>query len=180
MSGRFIAGPLSAAVLALTPAAALASGGVKHAPTARPTRAQIRAAVARAKHSPNLWATINICDTNRYRRTIGIRGQMPALGFATRMSMQFEIEYWSTTDQRYEPDPNAIAQINLRRHAYGLQQGGVAFAFAPPQRLRALVTFEWKLGTRVVAQLTRQTTGGHRGVDFSDPTGYSASSCSIS
>ena len=42
-----------------------------------PTAAQIRIATRRAVNSPNLWATVNICDTTRHPGIVGIRVQMP-------------------------------------------------------------------------------------------------------
>ena len=66
-----------------------------------PTHSQISAAVARVKRSRNLWATVNICNTKRHPDVVGIRGQMPALGFSSALSMQVDPHsgagYWQLT-----------------------------------------------------------------------------------
>jgi hypothetical protein len=148
----------------------------------QPTPAQIQAALARVKRSHNLWATVNICNPPdpKHRNTLGIRGQMPALGFASRLVMDIQVEYWSVADKRFRIVPGVRAVVDLGRFTFGLHQKGATFTFMPPVGLlRGLVVFEWKLRNRVIGRLTRHTSGGHKHVDYADPRGYSRWTCTI-
>jgi hypothetical protein len=172
---RLHAGVLAAA-LALSASPALAAAERHHEPSA----AQVKAALARAARSPDLWATVNICDTPRYPDTIGIRGQMPGLGFAARLYMRVRVEYWSDETRRFELVPGVDQTVSVGRATRGVHQSGVTFQFIPPAgTLRGLVTFEWKRSGRVLGRLTRKTGHGYQHVDFADPPGYSAGTCSI-
>jgi len=155
------------ALLALMPAAAQA--------------APVNAAIARAEHSPALWATVNVCNTPRNPAVIGIRGQMPALGLRTSLSMEIQVDYWSSRDQRFEPDPGVAKRVTLGHARRGVHQAGWSFQFAPHAGLLSgTVTFTWKIAGRVVGRAVRPTTGGHGHVDGADPAGHSASACRIS
>jgi hypothetical protein len=148
-----------------------------------PTRAQIHAAVARAKRSHSLWATVNICDTAKHPNVLGIRGQLPALGFATKMSMLVQVDYYVAADGRFEPDtsvPPVRVELSKKAQANGLWQGGVEFSFTPPAVLSGTVTFQWKLGNRVIGHVTRLTAHGVKGVAHADPPHYSTATCTIS
>ncbi len=144
---------------------------------AAPTRAQISRAITRARHSPNLWATVNICNTVRYPDVIGIRGQMPSLGFTTTLYMRFQVDYYSIKDHRFEPDPGVGKLIRLGRGTHGSHQTGVAFRIRPPAILSGTVTFEYRRAGRLLGRAVRQTTHGERHVDFADPRGYSTATC---
>ncbi len=145
-----------------------------------PTPAQVRAAVRRAERSRQLWATINICNTRRHRDALGVRGQMPALGFPASLSMNIQVEYWSSADGRFKPDPYAKRLVKLGRVSFGVEQGGHIFQFgAHAGLLSGVVTFEWARAGRLLGRATRATTRGHRDVDFGDPRRYSAATCAI-
>jgi hypothetical protein len=153
----------------------------RRAPT-RPTKAQIAAAVRKAKRSRNLWATVNVCDTAAHPNVLGIRGQLPALGFPTKMSMLVQVDYYVMADGRFEPDtsvPRVRVPLGKKPEATGLWQGGVEFSFAPPAVLSGTVTFQWKLGGKVIGQVTKLTAHGRKGVKHSDPAGYSTATCTI-
>ena len=163
------------AVLAL-----LAPAGTAAASSSSPTRGQIRRAVAAAVRSRNLWATVNICNTRRYPKVIGIRGQMPSLGFPATLTMTIGVDYQPTPKIGFKPDPQAKETISLGRSASRLQQGGVRFRFGPHSGpLRGRVTFEWSLGRRVIGSTQRLTTRGHHDADFGDPHRFSAAQCTI-
>lgn len=142
-----------------------------------PSPTQLRTAVARAAGSRELWATVNICNAPGYANSLGIRAQMPALGFATRLSIRVQVDYWNFTQGRFMPDPGVSAPISLGRQSSGLHQGGVIFRFSPPVVLSGTVTFKWKLGNRVIGRAVRQTGHGYRGVDYGVPAGYSTATC---
>jgi hypothetical protein len=153
-------------------------------PSPGPTAAHVRAALRRAERSADLWATINICNTAQYPDDIGIRGQLPGLGFATRISMNVSVEYYSIKTKHFEPT-GASELVDLGRATTGVHQGGVRFPFKAPAagqsyELRGVITFEWKRGNKLLGRMLRHTTHGHRNVDFSDPPGFSAGTCTIS
>jgi hypothetical protein len=145
------------------------------------TRPHVHAVVASAEHSRALWATVNICNTPRNRNKIGIRGQMLALGFPAVMSIVIQVNYWSAQEKRFKPDPGVSRVFNLGRVAHGASQVGWKVPFAPHAGLLSgSVTFEWAVAGKLVGRVTRNTSGGHRQVDYSDPSRYSAASCRIS
>jgi hypothetical protein len=157
--------------VAATPAMGAAAG---------PSPNQIRNAVRSAERSKRLWATVNICDTRKHPHEIGIRGQVPALGFSSTISITIVVDFWSNADRRFEPDPNANTLIKVGSVSRGLRQGGVLFQFAPHTgRLRATATFSWKLKGKVVGSTKRTTSSSHSDADFGDPAGYSAATCTI-
>jgi hypothetical protein len=167
----------------MTPSAVAAHKHRRHKRKAtKPTPAQIASAVRRAKRSRNLWATVNICDTTAHPNALGIRGQMPALGFPTRMSMLVQVDYYVMADGRFEPDtsvPRVRVPLSKTAQANGLWQGGVEFSFTPPAVLSGTVTFQWKLGRKVIGHVTKLTAHGRKGVKHSDPPGYSTATCTI-
>lgn len=152
---------------------------IAQASAATPTSAQVQRAVGRAERSKSLWATVNVCDSRRYPNTIGVRGQMPTLGFPASMSMYVQVNYFSNAKQVFEPIRNATMRIGIGRSATGLEQAGSTFVF--PRHtglLNATIKFTWARGS-VLAQTARRTTGGHKDVDYSSPPRYSARECRI-
>lgn len=151
--------------------------------SASPTQAQIRAAVRRAERSKQLWTTINVCNTPARPDRIGIRGQMPALGFPARLSMTVRVDYWDAAAKALRPVPGATgrAQVNLGTVLDGLEQGGHTFQFAPGTGLLSgTITFQWRRGGKVIGHVSKLATGGHRGVGGGDPPHHSAATCTIS
>jgi hypothetical protein len=160
---------LFAALLLTAPAAALGS---------TPTPAQIRRAVNSAEHSHLLWATINICNTSRHLNQLGVRAEMPALGFASSLSMTIQVEY--STGNGFRPDPGAKTRIRLGSQKTRVHQAGHTFQFVPPAGLlTAEATFEWQRAGKLLGRVTLRTTGGHHNADFGDPPRYSAATCRI-
>ena len=159
------------ALLALSPAPARGS-------SQPPTAAQIRAAVRRGESSRDLWTTINICNTKDHPLTLGIRGQMPALGFQSSLEMDVQALYWSAG--RFIPVPRTQQLMDLGAHTTGLYQKGVSFSFAPAAgRLSGTITFIWRRAGKVLAKATRAATGGHPSADDGDPKHYSSAQCAI-
>jgi hypothetical protein len=144
------------------------------------TPVQIRAAIDGAEASNSLWATVNVCNSPGNPNSIGIRGQMPALGIPASLTMTVQIDYWSAKDNAFVPAPDASRTVSLGDATTGLHQGGVSFPFAPASGVfSGSVTFQWVRGARVVATATRQVTSGHPDADFSSPAHFSAAQCSI-
>ena len=168
---------LATIMLAASSAFALPAA-VATAVTKHPTPAQVRSAVRTAEKSRSLWATVNICDTKRFPNTVGVRGQMPALGFKATLKINIQVEFFDT--KHFTPAPNAAMQIPLGTVATGLQQGGATFMFKPHAGLfRATIEFQWLRGRTVLGSTTRRTTGGHKGADFGNPPHFSAPQCRI-
>ena len=145
-----------------------------------PPPAQIRADVRRAERSRALWATVNICDTRAHRGVIGIRGQVPALGFPTQLEMTIRLQYYDTGRGAFVAIPHLSKRLSLGTAANGTIQGGAAFSFSPPVTLSGAITFSWRHRGRLIASTTRRTSAGAHGVDDGDPKGYSAATCTIS
>lgn len=140
----------------------------------------MQTAVRRAERSRALWATINICDARGYPNAIGVRGQMPALGFQSTMSLAIQVNYYSRAKHRFVPSPHARMTISLRRSSTGLEQGGSTFTFpSRTARLDATVRFVWRRSGRLLGETTRTTTAGHPGADFGSPAHFSAAECLI-
>lgn len=145
----------------------------------RPSPAEIHAAIRSVEHSKSLWATVNICNTRRHRHTIGIRGQMPALGFPSKLVMRFQVDYWAGPKRGLVPDPGIRQTVVVGAFPRGLHQSGYTFRFRPPAVLSGEVTFTWLIDGKVIGQTTRRTAHGVKGVDYGDPPGHSTATCRI-
>jgi hypothetical protein len=167
-------------MLAFAVLAVIACAAAAQASAAGPSSSQIRKAVGSAKRSKRLWATINICDTRRHPNTLGIRGQVPALGFSSSISIAISVDFWNPATKRFKPDPGVDKLIRLGNPSDGIQQQGVSFQFSPHAgRFRGNAVFVWKRSGKVLGQTDRLTTSGHRDADFGDPPGSSAATCTI-
>lgn len=143
---------------------------------------QIARAVRKAEQSSSLWATVNICSSHRYRNDIGVRGQMPSLGFSSKLFMVVQVNYWSSKQQRFLPIQSNLAttRLALGSSQNGLQQDGAVFPFrAHSGLLNATFTFIWTRGGTLIGQTVRTTTAGHADADHGSPPHYSAAQCRI-
>jgi hypothetical protein len=157
-----------------------AGAGVVSAASSNPTPSQIRRAISRAEASRTLWATVNICDTRQHPDIIGVRGQMPGLGFPSWMSMDVQVNYWSKKKRRFLPSPGASELVRLGRSSTLLQQGGATMQFLNYHGyLNATIQFIWRRSGRLLGETTRRSTAGHQQADFGDPKHYSAKQCKI-
>ena len=134
---------------------------------------------------PRLWATVNICDTQRHPDTIGIRASMPGTGRRRqRMFMRFRVQFFQPSSGRWRTirrggDSGWVAVGSAR---FAARQAGRSFELTPrgpSVRLRGLVLFQWRDRGRVVRRARRLTTRGHRSSSGADPPGYSAADCVI-
>jgi len=164
--------------------AALTLAAAAPAAAKPPTARQVAKAVAAAEKSSSLWATINICNSRTHRDDIGVRGQMPSLGFSSTMSMTITLNAWSSTDKRFEPidSNNAVAKVKLGSFSRGLEQGGTVYPFQKGEtgRWNATIVFTWMRQGKMIGQTHRRTTAGHHTADYGSPPRYSAKQCSIS
>jgi hypothetical protein len=169
-------------IIAAIFAASLAAAPAGRA-TSNPSQTQIQQALARAKRSRQLWATINICASGSDSGRIGIRGQMPALGFPSTLFMRIQVEYWSPRARRFKPVPDRDAKKRVRLGGVtsGFEQGGHTFTFAPHAGLlRATVTFQWWGFGRLLGSAIRNTRRGHPDADGGQPRHFSAGLCALS
>lgn len=136
--------------------------------------------------SRHLWATVNVCDTERWPDTIGIRGSMP--GSTDRreaMWMRFQVQFLAADDGKWHDVPeggdSGFVFVGPARLKAG--QAGRSFRISPkkgePVLLRGRVSFEWRLNGEVVRRATVRTRKGHRSSAGSDPPGYTAATCTI-
>jgi hypothetical protein len=153
-------------------------------PPRPPTPRQVAHAVSTAEKSSSLWATINICNSRTHRDEIGVRGQMPSLGFSSTMSMTITLNAWSASEKKFVAinSPNAVDTVKLGSHSRGLEQGGTIFPFQKGEKglWNATIVFTWTRQGKVVGTTQRRTTAGHHTADFGSPPRYSAKQCSIS
>jgi hypothetical protein len=167
---------LVAALLAVATATASASGDGGPGPRA------IARAVAEAERSPQLWATVNICNSRPDPDELGVRGQMPTLGFPAHLWMEIQVNYWSAAGKRFVPIRSATATrlLSIGQVSSGLQQAGAIFPFhAHAGRLDATITFTWTRAGKTIARAGQSTTGGHPTADYGSPPHYSAARCTI-
>jgi hypothetical protein len=133
-----------------------------------------------------LWATVNICDSSKSPQRLGVRASMPGTGRRReRLYMRFRAQWFSPVQDRWvnfqspamNPDFVSVGSSRFRA-----RQSGWTFEFRldPGQqfRLRGVVTFEWRRGTRVVRREVRRTRAGHR-TSLAEPRGFSASTCML-
>jgi hypothetical protein len=140
-----------------------------------------------AKRAPDVWATVNACDTKMRPNQIGIRGGMSGLARYTRMYMRFRVQYqnaegeWKTHKSSDLTDSRWVRVAAGRR---GEHDYGWTFEFKPPTRggahvLRGVVSFEWRKGGRVLHRTKAFTEAGHPGTVGAEPADFSAEICEI-
>jgi hypothetical protein len=145
------------------------------AAAAPPTAQQIKTALKTATGSKQLWATINTCSDH----VIGIRGQMPTLGFPARMEMVVTLSEWSPSANRYVPVPGRHT-LQMGIHSTGANvQAGVSFSWKQPVTITAAVTFEWSRNHKLLGSASRVSSAGHKNAGGAKPKGYSAAACSL-
>jgi hypothetical protein len=139
--------------------------------------------------SPDLWATVNLCDVpnSPHDNVIGIRGSMPGLGRRASVWMRFQVQYLKAADHKWHNiEQNADSGYQKLGIAAGrVVESGWSFKFLPPpgggaHTLRGAVTFVWKRHGKTVRRIRKLTESGHRSTKGADPPGYSEASCLIS
>jgi hypothetical protein len=174
---------MRAALVTTVLAAAIAVAGAGTAVAGAPTPRQVQRAVRTAETSRSLWATVNICNSPGHPDEIGIRGQMPALGFTSTMSMTIQLNAWSKTTRSFAAiqSPNAVNDVPVGAHSRGLEQSGSVFPFHKGQKglWDATIVFTWKRAGRTLGQTQRTTAAGHPDADFGSPPHHSAAQCRI-
>lgn len=143
------------------------------------------ASAARTPAKTPLWATVNVCDTARHPDAIGIRASMPGLPRKrARLYMRFRVQWRDPADGLWhnilgDGGDSGFVKIGRGR---ATRQAGQIFRYQSPGqgrtlRLRGVVDFRWKLGSKVVRYSRRITERGHRSTAGADPKRYSAAVC---
>jgi hypothetical protein len=136
---------------------------------------------------PEVWATVNACDTKMRPNQIGIRGGMAGLARQSRMYMRFRVQFQNSEGEWKTLKSSRLTDSGWVRVAIGKRgehDYGWSFEFKPPASggahvLRGLVTFEWRKGRRVIAKSRAFTEAGHPGTIGAEPADYSAETCEI-
>jgi hypothetical protein len=142
-------------------------------------------APAALRRSLNLWATIDVCNPADQPDYVGVRGSMPGDKLATdEIYMRFRLQVTGAPGKGWVDLPGGSSPGFIRvSSALKARQGGWSFRLTPrggsAVTLRGVVTFEWRRGATVLAQLSRPTTAAHESLAGADPAGYSAATCSI-
>lgn len=137
--------------------------------------------------SRDLWATINVCNTQAHPNTVGIRGSMPGLGNRrATLQMRFQVQYkdktdgkWHNTDESADSGWKTVGRTRAE-----VIESGQNFTFGAPAAggslvLRGSVRFKWLRKGRVVLRSRRFSEGGHRSTAGADPPDYSSALCLI-
>ena len=147
--------------------------------------AAVAPVAAAADDRPEVWATVNVCDTPAAPNTIGIRASMPgSRNGQARRYMRFVVQYFSRVDDRWHRVPaggdSGYLSIGKGRKA---RQFGRSLRIEPnagePVLLRGRVYFQWRVKGDVVRRASALTHKGHRSSAGADPPGYSASTCTV-
>ena len=151
----------SATAAAIAPSVSGAAGTGARAGAKR--QADPTAAAARAERSGSLWATVNICSSRGKGKggELGVRGQMPSLGFASTLRMTVQLGYWSASSTSAScrsrapsrGDQPVAGRVDLgpaagrRRSSASVDSAGL---------LDAPVDFSWTRGGHVIGETDRQ------------------------
>ena len=119
-----------------------------------------------------LWATVNICDTESHPNEIGIRASLPA----RTVLLRFRVQYRDTADGRWR----WVRGANSGWHKDRARESGWSFEVAGDgtRILRGVVNYRWTRRGKVVRR-TRLSEVGHLSTAGADPADFSAATCRI-
>jgi hypothetical protein len=153
--------------------------------TAALAPAAVAGALRTADDSRRLWATVNVCDSERWPDTIGIRGSMAGFGDDREtMWMRFQVQFSSPDDGKWHNVPaGGDSGFVAVGDAAKARQAGRSFRISPKKGeqvlLRGRISYEWRLKDVVTRRSSKLTRKGYRSSAGSDPPGYTAATCSI-
>ena len=145
-------------------------------------------APAMASHAGDLWATINICDTEAHPNVLGVRASMPGNGTRQQMWMRFKATYYDRATETWHPIPGDSTSpwINTGNARFRARQAGREFTIEAPlptssHVVRGVVKYKWRrrLSGEVVRRARQVTLAGHPTGEFGDPFDYSSGLCEI-
>lgn len=133
----------------------------------------------------DLWATVNVCDTEAHPDAMGVRARMPGNGTRQRMYMRFRAFYFDEATSRWSAvGGNARSGwIHVGSARVRHREAGYTFRFDPPMDgrrfiVRGVVDFRWR-DTRIRRRAQVNTKGGFESTRGADPPGYTAGVCEI-
>jgi hypothetical protein len=137
--------------------------------------------------APEVWSTVNVCDTLTRPNQMGIRGSMTGLPRKSRMYMRFRVQFQDTSEDWRTLKSGRLSDSGWVRIATGRRgehDAGWSFEFKPPASggahvLRGVVSFEWRRGKRVLQRTRAFTEAGHPGTAGAEPPDFSAATCEI-
>lgn len=136
-------------------------------------------------NSPQLWATIDICNPADQPNTVGVRGSMPGDDHSKdQMYMSFRLQYMNaTTKQWVDLSTTAPSYVSVGA-AKTARQGGSSFELKPVTgtpgfTMRGVVNFQWRRGSTVEYTVSRPTTAGHQSLTGADPVDFTSATCKI-
>lgn len=141
-----------------------------------------------AHHRGDLWATVNICDTEAYPNTLGVRASMPGNGTRQTMWMRFRASYYDRATETWRDvgGDSRSPWVKVGDARYKSRQGGRRFKLDAPLPttsyvVRGMVEYQWRKrkSGKVVRRREEKTLSGHRTGRFGDPAGYSDGICEI-
>ena len=145
-------------------------------------------ATASASHSGDLWATINICDTDAYPNVLGVRASMPGNRTRQTMWMRFRATYFDRETETWHriPGDSQSPWVETGGARARAREAGRRFTIKPPLPtstfvVRGVVKFQWRRREtgEVVRRERRVTLAGHPTGRYGDPNGYSSGLCEI-
>jgi hypothetical protein len=169
---------MTVTLTALPVSRALARSTGKHAKRAVDTQPLFRSRL--------LWSTIDVCNPTDQPDTVGIRGSMPGDHLAhDTMYMRFRLQYLNPSTKAWTDlmKSSAASFVDVGTGA-DPRQAGRSFQLSPVAgqpafTLRGVVSFQWRHGKTVLAQVSRPTSAGRDSLAGADPAGFSAASCLI-
>jgi hypothetical protein len=144
-----------------------------------------------AKKPSPLWATVNVCDTERHPDMAGFRAQAPGNNTDQRIYMRFRAQWFRHSDKTWHTvgGPGTSPWVYAGSARFKTRQAGWTFGFnAPPQgqkfTIRGVVYVHWRERGgdgkyHPVKRARLITFKGHPGTKDSDPPGYSNGVCVI-
>ena len=126
-------------------------------------------AMAKTASHPDLWATVNLCDTPSKPGAVGVRVSIPREKGAPQQWARIRLQWFDGSARAWRVVRSSGGDAGWARFGIGtrLVQGGTTFTFPPPKAgarivLRGTVDVEWRDGTEVVDRAHMITTAGHR------------------
>jgi hypothetical protein len=165
-----------------TAAALLVAGALLALPSS--VSAAARQPFRALAQSPELWATVDLCNTPAHPHTIGVRGSMPTDGHPhDAMYMRFLVQSLDAATHQWA-DLGKSADSGFVQIGSGpsTRQAGRTFEFKPTTTaytLRGVVEFQWRRAGRVVHVASRTTAAGHTSLAGAEPKGFSAATCTL-
>jgi hypothetical protein len=140
---------------------------------------------ASAARSHNLWATVNVCDTQKSPDDMGVRARMPGDGRRHTMYMRFTAQFNTGSTWKQVEGKAASRWLYAGSSLFRTQELGYTFSFDAPAAggsylMRGLVQFQWRSKRGKVLRRTHLYTEGGHITRRADPKGYSAAECRIS